>query len=66
VGGSRGLRGLDLGAGGQLPRRATYRSAPLRRRSLVRAARVGLAVVVLFLVMRICSVFDSVPGDFFT
>lgn len=62
VGAFRALRAL--GTGVQLPRRATYRSEPLRRRSLVRAARLGLVLVVLSLVMRICSVLDGVAEDF--
>lgn len=44
------LVGLLLG----LPRRITYRSEPLRRESLVRAAIVGRVLSDLFLVMRMC------------
>ena len=62
MGVARGLRAL--GTGVQLPRRATYRSEPLRRRSLVRAARLGLAVVDLSLVMRICSVLGGMTESF--
>ncbi len=45
-----GFRGGVL----ELPRRATYRSEPLRRKSLVRAAAVGLPLADLCLVIRIC------------
>jgi hypothetical protein len=40
----------------QEPRRATYRSDPLRRMSLVRAATDGFEFSALFLVTRTCCV----------